>query len=85
MPPPKCGGRPIRNQTAESFGATFETNVLGVVRSMKHEVRTAGQGSGSYHPYLSNYGHRGDLASIYVGDHACRRSIHSLVEIELAK
>jgi len=30
---------PITDQTAESFAATFETNVLGVVLSMKHEVR----------------------------------------------
>src|SRR3981189_3573300 len=29
---------PITDQTAESFDATFETNVLGVVLSMKHEV-----------------------------------------------
>src|ERR1700676_4078724 len=28
---------PITDQTAESFAATFETNVLGVVLSMKHE------------------------------------------------
>ena len=30
---------PITDQTAETFAATFETNVLGVVLSMKHEVR----------------------------------------------
>src|ERR1700734_1282948 len=30
---------PITDQTAESFAATFDTNVLGVVLSMKHEVR----------------------------------------------
>ena len=30
---------PITDQTAEKFAATFETNVLGVVLSMKHEVR----------------------------------------------
>jgi NAD(P)-dependent dehydrogenase (short-subunit alcohol dehydrogenase family) len=29
---------PITDQTAESFAATFETNVLGVVLSMKHEI-----------------------------------------------
>src|SRR5882762_7646580 len=37
---------PITDQTAESFAATFETNVLGVVLSMKHEVR-AMQAQGS--------------------------------------
>src|SRR6476660_7328308 len=30
---------PITEQTAESYAATFDTNVLGVVLSMKHEVR----------------------------------------------
>src|ERR1700722_14227863 len=30
---------PITDQTAQSFAATFETNVMGVVLSMKHEVR----------------------------------------------
>src|SRR6202047_3077246 len=38
----------ITDQTAESFAATFDTNVLGVLLSMKHEVRAMqGQGSGS--------------------------------------
>ena len=39
---------PITNQTAESYAATFDTNVLGVILSMKHEVRVMReQGSGS--------------------------------------
>ena len=39
---------PIVDQTAETFAATFETNVLGVVLSMKHEVRAMqAQGSGN--------------------------------------
>src|SRR5256714_7814187 len=39
---------PITDQTAESYAATFDTNVLGVVLSMKHEVRAMqAQGSGS--------------------------------------
>jgi NAD(P)-dependent dehydrogenase (short-subunit alcohol dehydrogenase family) len=29
---------PITDQTAQSFAATFETNVMGVVLSMKHEA-----------------------------------------------
>src|SRR3989442_11710395 len=29
---------PITNQTAESYAATFYTNLLGVILSMKHEV-----------------------------------------------
>jgi NAD(P)-dependent dehydrogenase (short-subunit alcohol dehydrogenase family) len=30
---------PITDQTPESYSATFDTNVLGVILSMKHEVR----------------------------------------------
>jgi NAD(P)-dependent dehydrogenase (short-subunit alcohol dehydrogenase family) len=30
---------PITDQTAGSYAATFDTNVLGVILSMKHEVR----------------------------------------------
>ena len=38
----------ITDQTAESYAATFDTNVLGVILSMKHEVRVMQeQGSGS--------------------------------------
>jgi NAD(P)-dependent dehydrogenase (short-subunit alcohol dehydrogenase family) len=33
---------PITDQTAESYAATFDTNVLGVILSMKHEVRGRG-------------------------------------------
>jgi NAD(P)-dependent dehydrogenase (short-subunit alcohol dehydrogenase family) len=51
---------PITDQTAESFAATFETNVLGVVLSMKHEVRAMqAQGSGNIINISSTYGHRG--------------------------
>src|SRR3984893_2397157 len=49
---------PITDQTAESFAATFDTNVLGVVLSMKHEVRAMqSQGSGSIINISSTYGH----------------------------
>jgi NAD(P)-dependent dehydrogenase (short-subunit alcohol dehydrogenase family) len=49
---------PITDQTAESFAATFETNVLGVVLSMKHEVRVMqGKGSGSITNTSSTHGH----------------------------
>src|SRR5882724_7384128 len=39
---------PVTEQTAESFAATFDTNVLGTLLSMKHELRVMlNQGSGS--------------------------------------
>ena len=48
---------PITDQTAESFAATFQTNVLGVILSMKHEVRAMqAQGSGSIINISSTYG-----------------------------
>src|SRR5882672_1173145 len=49
---------PIREQTAESYAATIDTNVLGVILSMKHYVRAMqGQGSGSIINISSTYGH----------------------------
>src|ERR1700694_2180970 len=51
---------PITEQTAKSFAATFDTNVLGVLLSMKHEVLAMqGQGSGSIVNISSTYGHKG--------------------------
>jgi NAD(P)-dependent dehydrogenase (short-subunit alcohol dehydrogenase family) len=42
----------ITAQIAKSFAATFDTNVLGVVLSMKHEVRHAGSGQRQHHQHL---------------------------------
>lgn len=39
---------PVTEQTAESYAATFDTNVLGTLLSMKHELRVMlPKGSGS--------------------------------------
>jgi NAD(P)-dependent dehydrogenase (short-subunit alcohol dehydrogenase family) len=78
---------PITDQTAESFASTFETNVLGVVLSMKHEVRAMkAQGSGSIINISSTYGHRGAaFASIYVGAKHAVEGITKSVALELAK
>jgi NAD(P)-dependent dehydrogenase (short-subunit alcohol dehydrogenase family) len=78
---------PITDQTAESFAATFETNVLGVVLSMKHEVRAMqAQGSGSIINISSTYGHEGAaFASIYVGAKHAVEGITKSVALELAK
>jgi NAD(P)-dependent dehydrogenase (short-subunit alcohol dehydrogenase family) len=58
---------PVTEQTAESYGATFDTNVLGVLLSMKHELRVMqAQGSGSIVNLSSTMGHRGAPgASLY--------------------
>jgi NAD(P)-dependent dehydrogenase (short-subunit alcohol dehydrogenase family) len=60
---------PIAEQTAESYAATFNTNVLGTLLSMKHELRVmTAQGSGSIVNISSTYGHEGaNGASVYVG------------------
>jgi NAD(P)-dependent dehydrogenase (short-subunit alcohol dehydrogenase family) len=58
---------PVTDQTAESYAATFDTNVLGTALSMKHELRAMqAQGSGSIVNISSTYGHEGARgASIY--------------------
>src|ERR1700692_3125408 len=60
---------PVTEQTAESYAATFDTNVLGTLLSMKHELRVMlKQGSGSIINVSSTYGHNGGAgASVYVG------------------
>src|ERR1700720_25725 len=58
---------PVTEQTAESYAATFDTNVLGVLLSMKHEMRVMqAQRSGSIVNLSSTMGHRGAPgASLY--------------------
>jgi NAD(P)-dependent dehydrogenase (short-subunit alcohol dehydrogenase family) len=59
---------PVIDQTAESYAATFDTNVLGTLLSMKHELRAMqAQGRGSIVNISSTYGHEGAAgASVYV-------------------
>jgi NAD(P)-dependent dehydrogenase (short-subunit alcohol dehydrogenase family) len=59
---------PFTDQTAESYAATFDTNVLGTLLSMKHELRAMlPQGSGSIVNVSSTYGRAGAPgAAIYV-------------------
>lgn len=58
---------PVTDQTAESYAATFDTNVLGTLLSMKHELRVMqAQGHGSIVNISSTYGHDGaNGASVY--------------------
>jgi NAD(P)-dependent dehydrogenase (short-subunit alcohol dehydrogenase family) len=78
---------PITDQTAESYAATFDTNVLGVILSMKHEVRAMKErGSGSIVNISSTYGHEGAAgASVYVGSKHAVEGITKSVALELAK
>jgi NAD(P)-dependent dehydrogenase (short-subunit alcohol dehydrogenase family) len=59
---------PLTEQTAESYAATFDTNVLGTIFSLKHELRVMqAQGFGSIVNLSSTMGHRGQAnASMYV-------------------
>ena len=58
---------PVTEQTADSYAATFDTNVLGVLLSMKHELRVMqAQGAGSIVNLSSTMGQRGAPgASLY--------------------
>src|SRR5438874_13783197 len=78
---------PITDQSADSYAATFDTNVLGVILSMKHEVRVMQrQGSGSIINISSTYGHEAAAgASVYVGSKHAVEGITKSVALEIAK
>src|SRR6202789_2336208 len=78
---------PITDQTADTYAATFDTNVLGVILSMKHEVRALQEhGSGSIINISSTYGHAGAAgASVYVGSKHAVEGISKSVALEVAK
>jgi NAD(P)-dependent dehydrogenase (short-subunit alcohol dehydrogenase family) len=58
---------PVTDQTAETYAATFDTNVLGTLLSMKHELRVMQrQGNGSIINVSSTMGHKAAPgASVY--------------------
>jgi len=70
---------PVIEQTAESYAATFDTNVLGTLLSMKHELRVMmPQGHGSIINVSSTYGRFGAAgASIYA---ASKHAIEGLTQ-----
>jgi NAD(P)-dependent dehydrogenase (short-subunit alcohol dehydrogenase family) len=75
------------DQTAESYAATFETNVLGVVLSLKHEIRVMhAQGAGSIINISSTYGHKGAAgASIYAASKHAVEGLTKSVALEVAE
>ena len=77
---------PITDQTAASVAATFDTNVLGVVLSMKHEIKAMqAQGSGSIINISSTFGHEGAAgASIYAASKHAVEGLTKSVALELA-
>ena len=77
---------PLSEQTAETYAATFDTNVLGTLLSVKHELRVMqAQGSGSIINISSTYGHQGAAgASIYVASKHAVEGMTKSVALETA-
>jgi NAD(P)-dependent dehydrogenase (short-subunit alcohol dehydrogenase family) len=77
---------PVTDQNAETYAATFDTNVLGVVLSMKHEARVmAAQGGGSIVNISSTYGHVGAAgASLYTASKHAVEGLTKSAALELA-
>ena len=69
----------MTEQSAESYAATFDTNVLGTLLSMKHELRVmTAQGHGSIVNVSSTYGHLGAAgASLYA---ASKHAVEGLTQ-----
>jgi NAD(P)-dependent dehydrogenase (short-subunit alcohol dehydrogenase family) len=76
----------VTEQTAESYAATFDTNVLGVLLSMKHELRVMlPQRSGSIVNISSTYGHVGAAgASVYVASKHAVEGLTKSAALEVA-
>jgi NAD(P)-dependent dehydrogenase (short-subunit alcohol dehydrogenase family) len=77
---------PIVDQTPETYNATFETNVLGVLLSMKHEIRVMqSQHNGSIVNISSTYGIKGVAnASIYSASKHAVEGLTKSAALELA-
>jgi len=77
---------PVTEQTAESYAATFDTNVLGTLLSMKHELRVMqAQGSGNVINVSSTYGHIGAAgASVYAASKHAVEGMTKSAALEVA-
>jgi NAD(P)-dependent dehydrogenase (short-subunit alcohol dehydrogenase family) len=77
---------PVTEQTAASYAATFDTNVLGTLLSMKHELRVMlAQRSGSIVNVSSTYGHAGTpKASVYAASKHAVEGLTTSAALEVA-
>lgn len=77
---------PISDQTAASYAATFDTNVLGTLLSMKHELRVmTAQRFGSIVNISSTYGHEGAAgASLYAASKHAVEGLSRSAALEVA-
>src|SRR6202043_186130 len=78
---------PLTDQTPESYAATFDTNVLGTLLSMKHELRVMlPQGSGSIVNVSSTYGRAGAPgAALYVASKHAVEGFTKAAALEFAE
>src|SRR5580693_7035636 len=78
---------PLTDQTAESYAATFDTNVLGTLLSMKHELRVMlPQLHGSIINVSSTYGRSGAPgAALYVGSKHAVEGLTKAAALEFAE
>ena len=77
---------PVTEQSADSYAETFDTNVLGTLLSIKHELRVMqAQGSGSIINISSTYGHLGARgASVYSASKHAVEGLTKSVALETA-
>jgi NAD(P)-dependent dehydrogenase (short-subunit alcohol dehydrogenase family) len=77
---------PITNQSAETYAAVFDTNVLGVLLSLKHELRVMqAQGGGSVINISSTLGHKGwGGASVYTASKHAVEGLTKSAALEVA-
>src|ERR1700738_3134707 len=77
---------PIVNQTEESYAATFGTNVLGTLLSLKHELRVmTARKSGSIINISSTYGHEGAAyAAVYAASKHAVEGLTKSAALEVA-
>jgi NAD(P)-dependent dehydrogenase (short-subunit alcohol dehydrogenase family) len=78
---------PVAEQTAESYAAIFDTNVLGTLLSMKHELRVmVAQGHGSIVNVSSTFGRVGGAgASVYVASKHAVEGLTKAAALEVAE
>jgi len=78
---------PVTEQSAESYAATFDTNVLGTLLSMKHELRVMlAQGHGSIVNVSSTYGQTGAAgAAVYAASKHAVEGLTKSAALEAAE
>jgi NAD(P)-dependent dehydrogenase (short-subunit alcohol dehydrogenase family) len=78
---------PVTEQSPESYAATFDTNVLGTLLSMKHELRVMlPQKRGSIINVSSTYGRAGAPgASVYVASKHAVEGLTKAAALEVAE